>query len=323
LAFVASGYGLEGCAGISSKKISSTAGADGLIYYLPQRNVLATVTVTDDGTTLLVSATESIPDLETPFVATVPRNLIGTSDSSIGINAVGLLHSDSSAKTTSQLSDIVEGIAGAAGASSGFRSFNQPDAGCTQKGTYSMVLKISSNGTFNSPNEFCGFTFELTPLVELNRLPEGAPTAPSESKSAPGLYYRQLIPYKVSAKRGNDPREFIVLSPTGSKTYFLPLARAVFANNTGEFTFENGVPTKYGQKIESELVGLVALPAQFIAAYFKAIGSAFTGRSESVTAQTQYLAAQNSLDAARAQREACLAALSTNDLGAIKVACSQ
>ena len=327
-AFAACGYGLQGCAAVESTPRTPMTPADGLVYYLPKRHVLVTVTVSATGTSLTITATNAVPDLKASFVATIPRNHIGTSDGSIGVNTVGLLDSDSTAKTTSQLSDTLSSITGFIGGARGY-SLNERSAGCGT-GTYSKVLRILDNGTFDPVDKpmikdgggLCDFSFELTRLLDTP--PSSAVVDTPPTKAAYGFFYRQLIPYKVIASRVGDanPREFIVLSPTGSKTHFLPLSIAGFGNNTGGFSFDSGVPTKYSQKVESEFVGLVALPATLITAYFKAIGNAFNVRKESLTAESQYLASQNALELARQRRDACIAALATDDLATIKVACS-
>lgn len=323
---------LQGCASVESTRVNKDEGAEGLVYFLPRKDVTLTVTVpTPPATTYSASAAPSsaVPDTSQAFVATVPRSQIAKINSSIQVNAQGLLNSDSTGATTSNLTAILQSIAGLPG-TVGAKSLAPTAAPATcSPGEHTVVVRIKEGkwlvgNTKTDTTDLCGVKFEL--VSPPDTLPKGV-TLPDAGHSAPGLFYRVALPYVVRASRdggdGKDGKDFIVLSPTGSPTYFLPVARAGFGSNTASFTFAEGVPTKYGQSIDSELVGVVQLPATLVSAYFEAIGKMFTTRKGPLTNEKDYLDTLNQLAITEQKRKDCAAAVDSGDAAKIKDVCSK
>lgn len=322
---------LSGCASIESTRVDSSHSGDGLLYFLPKRDIEVSVTVGDKKTlTLAAAASTAMPDFEHAFVAQVPRSAIGNVKGSVQINAQGLLHSESSSQITSSLTAVLQGAAGLAG---GLQPFSElppePSQDCSI-GTHSKIIKMSSrDGTWVDPGSitFCGITFSVAAPTSLTGpassalVPKATDQVASAGERRAGLFYRLAIPYVVTAKGTNESREFMVFSPTGSRTYFLPVAAAAFGSNDASFTFDSGVPTKYGQTIQSEVVGLIGLPATLLQSYFKAIGDMFGSRKGSTENEKAYLEALNALSLARMKQQACSSAVAANDSARIAVDC--
>jgi len=74
------------------------------------------------------------------------------------------------------------------------------------------------------------------------------------------------------------------------------LHRSLFAKNTAKITLTDGIATGYDEDVESEVAGLLELPAAVIEAYFGAIGAIFRTRAEGVSQEEAYLKALHSLD---------------------------
>jgi hypothetical protein len=321
---------LTGCASVSSVKVDDKHHAEGLAYFLPRRDVVLKVTVPEKPGPLqaTVDTTDPMPDLGAAFVAQIPRSQIAKINSTLQVNAHGLLNSDSTGAATSNLNSILQSLAGIQPALKTMDFAPTVQSSCSV-GDHSMVVGINEAGNGwvlpkpASNVEFCNVRFELT-----NPMNGTAPAgfAPAAGKSAPGLYYRIQLPYVVRATPTMgagplDSRDFLVFSPTRSPTYLLPVARAGFGNNTASFSFDNGVPLKYGQSIDSELAGVVQLPATLVKAYFQAIGEMFTARKGPIDSEKGYLDALNQLAAAQEKRLQCLAALETKDDKKISDAC--
>ena len=331
--------GLAGCAAVKSTRATNAntkleAGqkakaVDGLLYFLPMRDIEVTVTVpAADSKDVVVSAKETaaMPDFSQAFVASVPRSWIATSKASLHVNARGLLDSESTSSVTSSLTAVLQSAAGLAAGLRTTGKAPQPEKQDCSPGTYSKIIQLTVGAEGNvvvppKPTEVCGFNFEvIAPAIT-------QPTrtvVPEDGKSRAGAFYRVSLPYrvKVTPKMRTEPvREFLVFSPTGSNTYFLPATRAAFASNDTSFAFDNGVPTQYGQTVQSELVGFVGLPATLAQSYFKAIGDLFTSRTGNLASEQKYLEARSALAIAQQQREACEQAVRADDRARIAADC--
>jgi hypothetical protein len=308
-----------GCAaGIrSSPLMAATAAPEGLVYYLPKRNIAVTIVIaTDKGDDITVTTAEAMPDVSAGFVATIPRNDAGTVDSTIQVNEKGLLNSDSTTSVTSSLTDIFGKAAGIAGSLPFLES--KPKDACVA-GTYKRTVEIGDDGT--GQDKLCGYSIGVVRSIAPDKSPKGVATA-NEARR-PGLYYRMPIPYRVTIERDGAKREYVAFSPTGSPTFFLPLARSTFATNTATLGFVDGVPTKYKQAIGNEAVALLSIPAAVLENYFTAIGSMFTRKKDLGQKEIDYLNQMNAMAVSEARRASCAkTAAETDDVDVIKKACA-
>jgi hypothetical protein len=133
-----------------------------------------------------------------------------------------------------------------------------------------------------------------------------------------GVFYRQNEPYNITVTGNGVKVAKIVFSPSSSPTEFLPASRTFFSNNSAEFTFVDGVPTKYKQDTDGELAALFKLPGDVLSAYFSAIGSIFDSFKSNDTKQSDALSASLSLELQKQKVNACLAAIKANDTQKIK-----
>jgi hypothetical protein len=151
--------------------------------------------------------------------------------------------------------------------------------------------------------------------------------------SQSGFFYKQELPYIVTVtdKASRNQSQFLAYSPDEAPISFAPVTRTVFAHNKLSATFSDGVLTGFDEQVDGELVGLTALPADVISAYFTAVGSMFQGLKEKTSNQTDLVNAQANLAVAKVKQQACAAAIAANPLNgtddanalaAIKAACT-
>jgi len=322
VSIAAMALGVSGCASVRSTPDSGAKQGDGLVYYLPEQRVVVTLTVNQGKHSLAITESTAFPDLSARFVANFRRNQLGKNKISLTTTTGGLLHGDSTSATTPQVTDVFKALA-ATGAAIGVRKGVEkevdkeikPDP-CALDGTYLRTFDPRTK-----PEVLCGYTIKTKAL---------GPASSYESSEMPsvaeyGLYYRRPLPYLITVTRtgSEDPvAERIVLVPTkNSPVALLRASRALFATTTGKFVFSNGMPTQYEQELDSELLGLVKLPADVLTAYFTAIGSAFDGRKASITAESNYLAVQNAAAIQAEKTRACIAAVAGGDAAEITAAC--
>lgn len=320
---------LSGCASIESVHVAPGKSVDGLMYFLPTRDIEVSITVPNPpgAISIAVQATTAKPDFKNAFVARVPRSALGNVKGNVQVNAQGLLNSESSSQITSSLTAILQSAAGAAGGVQPFGVMGPTADDSCSPGTYSFIIPITSGGTWKEPGEVrkCKIKFTVVPPAGMGSPTSALPAATGEPKvgksSSAGLFYRLAIPYVVKATGPTESREFLVFSPTGSPTYFLPVAKAAFGSNEATFAFDSGVPTKYGQTIQGELAGVIGLPATLLQSYFKAIGDMFGSRKGSAEGEKAYIEALNALALAQQKRSACSSAVAANDSARITVDC--
>lgn len=320
----------SGCAtGLKSSPVKSgVAAPDGLVYYLPIKDVIVTVTVTVDAKNVrseTVAAEESAAraDAAHAFAITIPRNPIGTNEGVVGINSRGLLSSETTTSTTSSFTDILKSAAGLAGT---LRELdNAPSAQPCPVGVSKKTFVIDGAAL----KTLCDWTIVIARL-DSTPLPSDTARTATDSK---GLFYRNELAYQVTvtktnanatnATSANDMRTFVVHSAAGSPTYFLPLAGSTFGNNSSAFTFVDGVPTKYKQTIAGEVQGALSAPATVVGAYFDAIGNAFDRKKTVLEKEGALLAQQNALALSEAKHTACAKVVAaSSDLAAIRAACA-
>lgn len=313
---------VTGCAtGIRSTPLTKGQSApQGLVYFLPSRDITVTIVVAKDKEDeISVAPAEAMPDPTAGYVATIPRNDVGAVDSTILVNERGLLDSDSTTSVTSSLTDILSKIAGLA-AQPWLESRPARDDSDCPPGTYRRSFAASPGSPGKGPH-LCGHTVTISGRAGAAELPGDVANASSPAQH--GLFYRVPVAYDVSVAKGNVTRRYVIHSPTGSPTYFLPLARSTFATNTATLGFKDGVPTKYKQAIGNEAVALLSIPATVLENYFTAVGSMFTNRKSLSEKEVAYLNQLNTAAISEARRASCAkVAAESNDVDEIKKACA-
>ena len=318
---------IAGCAaGIKSTPIHAVdqqgthtaKAADGLIYFLPERDVIVSVTVTGKDKSRIelvnVASADARPDFQSGFAATIPRNWAGVNDATIQVNDKGLLHTETKTETTSSLTDILRAAASAAGVARMNESRVLP-LGSTEcpEGVWKTQFSLPlTNATW------CGYR-----IAEASDSDDLLGANQSADAPAKGLFYRIQIPRKVTvSKDGFENQVFTIFSPTGSKTFFLPLAGSAFGTNKATFAFDQGVPTKYHQSVGNEVQGVLGAPAAVLQSYYASIGAMFGAKKEALSGEADYATQISALAIANARNEACVAAVRASaDLTAIKAAC--
>lgn len=296
---------LSGCTSMSSRPVDSAVAGSGLIYYMPKRDFVITVTVDDKVTTAItIEATTPYPDIKHSYMLGHERNLIGKNISEINISN-GLLTTVKST-VTSQLNEAFKNLATSYG-KLGARDEHNIVPKC-DKGVYKLILS-----EMEKPAQVCDVTVaavrRFQPEVVAIR---SVPQVDAESKS--GVYYRMNRPYLVVAvSESGMTASALLSSPSESPDYFLPVARTLFANNSADYAFEDGIPTKFKQDTDGEAIALLKLPADVVEAYFTAVGAVFTSFKTVSTNEVDSKEAEIKLEMAKVKYEACISAIKAKD----------
>ncbi len=282
---------ITSCSSIKSIEMPLRSQMGGLSYYMPKKDLVVKVKV-DQGQISEVTFEESLvyPDLSKPYMLKFAHNAMGKNTLKVGITKEGLLTSVSST-TISDVSDIIGSIGTNAGNVKGLspeKDAKKKKPLCHEDGDYVFVYPIPSVTYVYTP---CGNDPKFT--IAISRLTpdtESFPHSKEESKSHSGIFYRQNEPYKVTASSKKVNASDIIYSPSNSETSFIPIAKTVFANNKADFSFTDGMITKYEQDVDGEVLALLQTPAKVVAGYFSAIGQVFDGFS---TTDTKEIAMMN------------------------------
>lgn len=310
---------LSGCASLASSPLQEAQGIEeGLVYYLPRRDVEIVVTVEDNRGITGVEIKRGPPyaDLDHPHALTFEQSWIGESKVDIGISVDGLL-SKSDASTTPKLIDAL----GNAVSQFAANSVGSASVGtCVSPGKHTFVVPVcTSKGRARADAAapwcdsawICGGLMtatvrELLPTEQLGTTPLGQ--VPS---SKAGVFYRQSRPYLVEvvpvAGVGLHTQA-VVLLPTRSPTRFLPLQRTLFAKSEAKLGFDGGEPTSFVQIANGEIPALVELPAAVLKMYFAAVGAILSGFAATDEDRAKALAAEAKLVMVERQMAACKAA---------------
>jgi hypothetical protein len=116
--------------------------------------------------------------------------------------------------------------------------------------------------------------------------------------------------------------ETIVFLPS-SNTHFLPIAKSFFADNTADFAFVDGMPTKYGQDTKSEFAALFKLPGDIIGGFFGGVGAIFSNFKTINTDQSAALAATQQVEFLKFKQGLCLSAVRVKDAALVSQYCKQ
>lgn len=319
---------LWGCASISSSP--ATEPTDGLVYFLPKKNVLVTVVKTAEGnpkvisTTVNITSTAAFPDLEKPYAINFNRNLVGKNALKVGISSTGLL-SSSKATSTSGLTDALKNLAESVGmlSGSGLGALPDPVPACGE-GTHTFMYTVE-------PGEKPDACDQRISIERVSAVSAAAPASSSSTatvtqsqSSRSGVFYRQEEAFKVTARGPNVNSSTIVLSPSLSPTRFLPVSGSLFSSNEADFGFIDGMPTKYDVEADGELIALFKLPADIIGAYFGAVGRLFDNFKANDSKEAEVLVAKTKADLAKKKYDACLDAIKNkNDALILQLECGK
>jgi len=265
--------GLTGCSSILSVENPTKESGHGLRYFMPKKDFLVTVTVTESNLNkVTLATTEAYADLSKHYVLKHGTNTFGRSTLNVQLNKSGLL--------TSARSEMRSGIANIFQNNKGKKDNGDRNKGiddeqeiapssdqrCAADGNYTFIH--ASAGVYTD----CGVTITITRYGEDANIPSHTVKKQAE---ASGVFYRQNQPYLMTASASGIKTASIVLSPSLSKVQFMPVAKTFFAQNKVNFAFNNGVPTQYQQGTDGEVVALFKLPAEILQAYFSSAGSVF------------------------------------------------
>jgi hypothetical protein len=319
-------YMLTGCSSIQSLHSPERGKIDGLTYYMPKRDFI--VTVEGDGKNIIninLEVSGVYADTSTQYVLAHGSNVFGKNTLDVAVDENGLLTSTKST-TVSKVSDALKGLASTAAAAATLDApigtEAESEVECTQKG--SRVFVFSKAGVYHKCNNMV--TITIAKRTENPNASGGKGTDKPANKFDSGVYYRLNQPYLVSASIGSKgvDKSALFVSPSESPTFFLPASRTFFSDNSAEFGFEKGIPTKFKQETEGEVVALLKLPADIISAYFSAIGSIFDAFKGKDTKEIAALNESLKLDLARMKREACVKAIADKDQDSItKLKCGE
>lgn len=317
LAFISACCALSGCASIKSSPIvgaTTEPPPDGLVYYLPRKDFLVAITVSDDKgaiSAVKLDTTPAYPDTTKPFAFAYQRNWVSKNETTITVDINGLL------KTTK--AEITSGAAATAqivGEIAAFRVLrNQQDAGkpsTCPKGEHTFIIR-----TLPVPvgeNTPCGVNIEIEPMMATDYSAQDKVDA-SLTTGYSGVYYRTARPYLMRAS-GAFRAAAIVYSPNDAPVRKLPIERALFTDGSVDFTFSEGMPTQYKQTADGEVLAFLKLPAVVLSAYFKAVGDLFTNFKKRDDSQVGALDASLKLELVKFKHTACIEAIKqkNNDL---------
>lgn len=275
--------------GVGGGPVVAGSVSDGLPYYLPRRPILLSVAV-DKGTsipTLTVNQGVMEPDLAHRFTLKYGQNYVGTNAIVVGVNSKGLLQSANGSITSStgQIATNLGSTLGAIGGlAAGVVGGGPP---CVPGQTYSYIYHPDA-GSGPWPLA-CGITVTIVPGAMLPAKPDVS-REPGNGKAKAGIFFRQEIAYVVEGKDSSGALlgRWPAYSPDQSDIFFYPVTETVFASSHTNFVFSDGVVTNIDQTSDSEINGVLQIPANILTGYTTALGQVFsafnTDRTDKVTA---------------------------------------
>lgn len=324
----------SGCASMHSTPLTNDqTAAEGLVYHLPRRDVVVTVTVDAQGKVSQVTAAPgpAYADLSQPFVLGFERSAFAKHDIDIAVSTDGLL-TKSDATYSPTLAAALEDIVQSAGR---FQARTSGGAKCTAApGVHVFVLPVPPRQRCDEPSFALETSICLDEMtVKVREVAAAEPPSAGcagasafGSASRVGVFYRQSRPYtvEVTPRTAGLNVQQTVLLPTRSPTRFLPMSRVLFADASAKVGFAGGEPITLVQSAEGEGSELIKLPAKLLQAYFAAVGAVFTGRTERDTQRAEAAAAEARLQAVRQQMALCRAAASAKpaDPALVEAACN-
>jgi hypothetical protein len=306
------------CASVRSTSAHVNGSQDGLRYFMPKKDLLITIKVeAPKPQEVTIATTDAYPDLSDAYVLRQSSYLLGKNVTEIAVSTSGLLTSAHSS-VTSGLPALFESIGKVRGAVTSNWMPDPAQPTCAD-GTHVFRLAFDQNPPAKPP-VFCGLA------VAIKKLNPTAAAGRAETHIArtdgSGVFYRQAEPFLISVAGGANAaaplQSSVVFSPSLADTHYLPISRTFFADNTADFGFVDGMPTKFNQTREGELIAALKLPASIVSAYFSAVGGIFANFKTKDTGEADALKATVQLELARQKSELCLTAIREGNATAIK-----
>lgn len=311
----------------------------GIVYYLPEKKVILSVTVDDKGkiTAVDAKASDPIPAIKEnyEFCGSFHRNLFAENTADFQITPSGLL-TVSDAESKSKVSEALKALATtAAGMTAILRTEEQikQAENCAPGREHTTIVDPVDDKDSKDRLNLCGIQFEIKGPGKA----ESQRNATVEPGTYSGIFYRQDMPYTVSVVSTASGSPIIrfsktLFAPNSSPIRYLPFDWNFFADSSATLRFTGGVPTQYKEKIGSEAVGLLSLPADVLDAYFTALGGMFTKIATAATNKTTadttgaaHAAAMVNAEMKRISAEqkllACQQAIASKDPAKISAAC--
>ncbi|MCM0084528.1 hypothetical protein L4X63_23420 [Geomonas sp. Red32] len=299
-----------GCSSVKSTVNIENYNTKGLTYYMPKKDFIAIVTIENKNIkTIDLRTTSAYADYSTQYILKHSCNVFGKNTLDVGVNESGLLTSAKST-TESNVNDIFNNLAATAGHVSALGVKGKEGTTC-KDGGHSIILKEPGS------KELCGLTIK----VELNydkRKAHLVGFSGVADETYSGVFYRQSLPYMMTATGPGIKTSALVFSPSQSPTQFLPASKTFFSGNKSEFEFNDGVPSKYMQQTEGELLSIAKLPSDILNAYFTAIGTVFDSFKTKDSKQADALTESLKLQLQKKKYDACVEAIRTKDESKLK-----
>jgi hypothetical protein len=325
---------LTACAVVQSRVVDDTkATPDGVVYYMPRRPFLVTVTtpaattaVPNPSSTVAIAQGTAEAHLKHRFVLSQGTNLVGKAEFNIAVGTNGLLKTSNSTATsevTTALQNAVTSagtLVGVATAPPGLHGANPllvsaqialPTNGCPPPGTsyqyplYPEIVSLPGDPNAQLTN-FCGYqvSWKLAAGGKTS-YPPNQNFTDANPLGVSGIFYRHELPYDVSVigpkdTNGNATVAVSVLtSPDESEIDFFPVKESFFASNDAKLTITDGVLTGVDQTTDGEVTAALGLPSTVLSNYTSAIGQIFGNLTTNVGDVQKLLAAQQSVLAAQ------------------------
>lgn len=306
------------CSSITSKQGVGDTGGDALIYYMPKKDFLVTVTRASGKLTgITLGTTAAYADFKRAYALSYHRNVLAKNKLEIEVSPAGLL-TTSKSNTTGDIAEAFKSLGTSAGA---IRALSVATVTaqarampktipCDTDGTHTFVFDAAA-----TKGDVCGgqITVQIEALWDQTK--EGkVKTAKKDGDEDSGIFYRMNRPYLMTASGGGLNAASVVHSPSESPPLFLPIARTVFSANDAQITLtEGGIPSKYLQETDGEFVALFKIPANILTAYFDSIAAMFGKSSANSKAELAALNDSLKLEIVKQKYEACLAAIRAKD----------
>jgi len=344
--------GLGGCATIESRVVDSAKYTpDGIVYYVPRRPFVITVSTPATGpTTVVPTQGYAEPDMAQEFVLSQATNLVAKNEMNVTVGANGLLKT-SATTSTSEVATTVEAVATTAGMVAGLAApavtpaaFNpQAQAAPPPPVAYGCPVATSSYQVLLYPGvdvsgaqTFCNVTVSWKPASRAGAFKPNK-NIQTKDEAHSGLFYRHELPYLVTttacADVANKPVacadpsaktttvNYVALtSPDESEIDFFSIKRSFFANNTANITITDGAITAVDQTTEGEVTAAAALPADVLNSYTTALGGVFNTFTAIGGDRQKLLAQQQATALAQTQLSVCQRTIVANPLAGLNAA---
>ncbi|MFJ7142389.1 hypothetical protein [Pseudomonas protegens] len=195
------------CSSIESISHPKQESLDGLVYYMPKKDFLVTLTLDDNSkvTNIEISETVAYADISKRYVLRHKNNLLGKNELKVGISPSGLIQSATST-TTSQVNEALINLADSAGQIRGMSA-----AATCSPGIHTKIIHTSD--TTNENISLCGMAITLSRPTAPNKAGSLKDKKEINSESTSGIFYRQNIPYEITVSSAERTQKAIVFSP--------------------------------------------------------------------------------------------------------------